>query len=139
MVVGLTIGLALVWGAAFWEPIAKVYQDRWLPKEDWRGVATFIKASGCPDTHYWTYLGSHYSYGFGYYVPSVIPRSHILNGLPSGSYASSSVVDAVARQPLGAETGSSSRRPWRRRWRPTGGPPTPFFEGSAGRPSGFMD
>jgi len=77
-----------------------VYKDRWLSKEDWRGVASFIKTSACPGTEYWAFLNAHYSFGYGYYEPSLIRRSHLLYKLPDGAYASS-VVDAVLRQRLG--------------------------------------
>lgn len=97
---GLAVGLALVWAAVYWSPVRLVYQDRWLTKEDWRGVTAYIDKEGCPDSQYWTFLNAHYSYGFAYYDPSLMSRSHFLYGLPDGSY-DASPVDAVHRQNLG--------------------------------------
>jgi len=97
---GLALGLAPAWVAAYWTPVQLVYSDRWLNKEDWRGVTAFIDKQGCSDTQYWTFLDAHYSYGIAYYDPSLKSRSHFLYALPDGSY-DTSPIDDVARQNLG--------------------------------------
>jgi len=102
---GLAASLAVVlgvgWAAAYWSPVQLVYQDRWLSKEDWRGVAAYIERQGCPDSQYWTYLNTHFSYGFAYYDPGLLPRTHLLWRLPDGSF-DQSPVEAVQKQNLGA-------------------------------------
>src|SRR2546426_545569 len=45
---GLALFLAIAWVALYWSPVQLVYQDRWLGKEDWRGVPVFIDKGGCP-------------------------------------------------------------------------------------------
>jgi len=78
-----------------------VYEDRWLSKkEDWRGVTAYIDKASCPDSQYWTFLNAHYSYGFAYYDPGLMSRSHFLYVLPDGSYEPSPV-DAIERQNVG--------------------------------------
>jgi hypothetical protein len=57
--------------------------------------------AGCPDTQYWTNLNTHYSYGFAYYDPSLLPRAHLIWLLPDGSFNTDPIV-AVTRQGLGA-------------------------------------
>jgi hypothetical protein len=97
---GLALALGVCWAALYWSPVHLVYQDRWLSKEDWRGVTAFIDREGCPDTQYWTHLNAHYSYGFAYYDPSLLSRAHLLWRLPDGSF-DTSPIEAVQRQNLG--------------------------------------
>ena len=92
--------MAAAWVAVYWSPIKLVYQDRWLGKEDWRGVTAYIDRAGCPDTQYWTHLNTHYSYGFAYYDPRLLSRAHLLWRLPDGSFNTDPIV-AVQRQNLG--------------------------------------
>jgi len=87
----LALALVPVWLILYWGPIQLVYQDRWEPKEDWRGVTAFIDRAGCPDTQYWSFVDAHLSYGFGYYDRSLLPRSHFLNRLHDGSFDPSSL------------------------------------------------
>ena len=98
---GLSVVLVAGWAAAYRTPMVLVYSDRWAVKEDWRGVAAFIDSSGCPDTQYWTFLNAHYSYGFAYYDPGLMPRSHYLWSLPGGAYTTDTV-EAVQTQQLGS-------------------------------------
>jgi uncharacterized membrane protein len=99
-VAAVGVVLAAAWLVAYWSPIKLVYEDRWLGKEDWRGVTAYIDRSGCPDTQYWTHLNSHYSYGFAYYDPSLLSRAHLLWRLPDGSF-NTSPIEAVQGQNLG--------------------------------------
>jgi dolichyl-phosphate-mannose-protein mannosyltransferase len=96
----LCVGLAVAWVAVYWSPLQLVYQDRWLSKEDWRGVAAYIDKEGCPDTQYWTHLNARLSYGFGYYDPSLLSRAHLIWRLPDGT-VDMSPIEAVQRQNLG--------------------------------------
>jgi len=98
---GLAIVLAAGWVAAYWSPVRLVYQDRWLSKEDWRGVTAYIDAHGCSNTQYWTHLNTHYSYGFAYYDPTLLSRAHLLWRLPDGTF-DTSPIEAIQRQNLGA-------------------------------------
>ncbi len=88
------------WLALYWSPVNLVYQDRWLPKEDWRGVTAYIDKESCAGTQYWTYINAHASYGFAYYDPSLLSRGHFLWLLPDGSI-DTSPIEAVRRQNLG--------------------------------------
>jgi hypothetical protein len=99
---GFLTVLALAWVAMYWSPIKLVYQDRWLGKEDWRGVTAYIDRHGCPNTQYWTHLNAHYSYGFAYYDPGLLSRAHLLWRLPDGSF-NTSPIEAVQGQNLGAQ------------------------------------
>jgi len=101
LVVGLAIGIMALWAALYWAPIGMVYRDQWLLKEDWRGVANYIKSNACPGDRYWTFLNERYSYGFGYYDRALIPQSHFLFVAPDGSYDPSPESN-VARQGLGS-------------------------------------
>lgn len=97
---GLAAVFAIGWAAVYWGPIQLVYTDRWVTKEDWRGVAAYLARNGCSDSQYWTFLGEHYSYGFAYYDPALLARAHVLYVLPDGTY-DPSTTDAVSRQTMG--------------------------------------
>jgi uncharacterized membrane protein len=79
--------------------VLAVYQDLWLPKEDWRDAAAFIAAHTQPGAHYYSTWDSQIDYGIDYYQP----------GLAGGSgwiYAASGqfrpdLVEAIGAAPLG--------------------------------------
>ncbi len=91
-------GLAFVaaWIVLYSGTVRAVYDDRWITKEDWRGVSAYVQSTGCSDTRYWSILSDHFSYGIAYYYPQSFGRSHWLYGLGGGA-SDPSIEDAFQR------------------------------------------
>ena len=76
LLAGVLIGvLAVGWVAFNAGPIRRVYAGTWNVKEDWRGAAAFISTQACPDSHFYSFLDEHSSYGFAWYAPSLTSRT----------------------------------------------------------------
>ena len=76
VIAGVLIGvLAIGWVGFNAGPIRRVYAGTWNVKEDWRGAATLIRTQACPDSHFYSFLDEHSSYGFAWYAPSLTSRT----------------------------------------------------------------
>lgn len=90
--------LAVLWVAFNAGPIRRVYAGTWNAKEDWRGAASFISSQACPESHFYSFLDEHSSYGFAWYAPSLTPRTDsIFRAAGSGD-----LLEAVRRVPFGS-------------------------------------
>lgn len=73
--VALGGAFALAWVAINWSPIQTVYSNNVYPKEDWRGATAFVSTHVCSDSHIYTPLWDHYSYGIAYYDPALAQQA----------------------------------------------------------------
>lgn len=80
--------------------VEAVYQDRWLPKSDWRDAAAYIAANARPGAHYYSTWNSQIDYGIDYYQPGLAAGSEWL--YDASGQVHGDIVEAIGVAPLGA-------------------------------------